>query len=84
VTRGGLGDCAYWIERRYTDQAAYEVPFPVTIERAPSATRIVLLAVPVGTERYALWTVSLAESAYGEYSGAVERIVETLVTAGGD
>ncbi len=84
VTRGNLGDCAYWIERRYTGQNPSQVPFPVTIDRAPDTIRTVLIAVPVGTERYALWTVSLADSAYDDYANTIARIVDTLVTVSGD
>ena len=84
VTRSDTGDCAYWIERRYTGQNPSQVPFPVTIDRAPDAIRTVLIAVPVGTERYALWTVSLADAAYDDYASAIQRIVSTLVTVSGD
>jgi hypothetical protein len=36
------------------------------------------IAVPVGAERYAAWTVTFAEANAADYDHAVERILETL------
>ncbi len=71
-------DCAYWIHRRLTNLAPHEVPFPVTIAHAPDVLREVIIYVPVGTERYAVWRLTLADTAYADYDEAITRIIATL------
>jgi hypothetical protein len=78
VRRDPPADCAYVIDRRITDQPAPEVAYPLTIDRAPTTTRAIVLLVPVGTERYAVWVVTLADAVYGDYADAIDRIAETL------
>lgn len=75
AARKDLGDCIYVIHRRYTNQT--QPPFP--LDPAVSTTREILLAVPVGAERYALWQITLADATYDDdYAHAVERIFSTL------
>jgi hypothetical protein len=75
AARKALGDCIYVIHRRYTNQT--QLPFP--LDPALTATREILVAVPVGAERYALWQVTLPDATYDDdYAHAVERILATL------
>jgi hypothetical protein len=75
AARKDLGDCIYVIHRRYTNQTN----LPFALDPAVSATRQILLAVPVGAERYALWQISLADATYDDdYAHTVERIFSTL------
>jgi len=37
-----------------------------------------VIAVPTGEARYAVWRLTLAESATGHYEEAIETIVDTL------
>ncbi len=75
AARKDLGDCIYVIHRRYTNQT--QPPFP--LDPAVNTTREILLAVPVGTERYALWQITLADATYDDdYAHTVERIFSTL------
>jgi hypothetical protein len=76
AARKDLGDCIYVIHRRYTNQTT--VPFSLGADGVPPATREILLAVPVGDERYALWQITLADSAYDDYQHPIERIFSTL------
>ena len=79
IERADLGDCAFFVHRRYTNQPAHEVSFPVTIDRAPTVTREITLVVPVGEARYAVWVLTLADSAYDDYDSAIDRVIKTLV-----
>jgi hypothetical protein len=75
AARKDLGDCIYVIHRRYANQT--QLPFQ--LDSSIMATREILLAVPVGAERYALWQIMLADATYDEdYAHAVERIFSTL------
>ncbi len=75
AARKDLGDCIYVIHRRYTNQT--QPPFP--LDPAVNTTREILLAVPVGAERYALWQITLADGTYDDdYAHTVERIFSTL------
>jgi hypothetical protein len=75
AARKDLGDCIYVIHRRYTNQT--QIPF--SLDPAVTATREILLAVPVGAERYALWQITLSDATYeNDYAHAVERIFATL------
>lgn len=80
VRRNTLGDCLFLIDRRYTGQSPDQVPFALSAARAPVAFREITLAVPFGEERndYALWQITLADSAYADYERAIDRIVATL------
>jgi hypothetical protein len=78
AARHDRDDCVYAIHRRLTRQPPQNVPFPLAPDRAPDAFREITLAVPVGAERYALWRITLADSAYDDYAYAVERILSTL------
>jgi hypothetical protein len=44
----------------------------------PDTTREITLAVPVEADRYALWQITFADSAYGDYEHAVDLITRTL------
>jgi hypothetical protein len=75
AARKDLGDCIYVIHRRYTNQT--QPPF--ALDPAVTATREILLAVPVGAERYALWQITLPDATYDDdYAHTVERIFSTL------
>ena len=78
VSGEGPNDCVFMVHRRYTHQAPHQVAFALSPENAPTATREVVFAVPVGTERYASWKLTFADGAYGRYEGTVTRIAETL------
>jgi hypothetical protein len=75
--RQGQDDCIFVVHRRYTNQT--QVAFPLSADRAPTATRAITLAVPVGIERYALWQITFADSVYDDYERTIERIFDTLV-----
>ena len=76
------GDCAYWIQRRLDGLAPHEVPFPVTIDRAPGAVREVVIYVPAGNERYAVWRLTLADAAYAAHADTVTQVIATLRAVG--
>ncbi len=78
IARHNLDDCALTVDRRYTQQAPHQVMFPLGADRAPTATRAIMIAVPVGDERYAMWEITLADAAYEDNRYAVERILSTL------
>ena len=79
LVRGeGADDCVFMAHRRYTHQAPHQVAFALSEERAPTATREILFAVPVSNERYAGWVLTFADDAYGRYGDTVNRIAETL------
>ena len=78
VARGGADDCALTLQRRAAGLLPQQVPFPLTLDRAPDAVRSVVIAVPTGEERYAVWRLTLAESAYDDYAEAIETIARTL------
>ena len=54
--------CALVVERAISDPT--KIIFPVSPALAPDSMREVVIAVPVGGERYALWRLTLAEDAY--------------------
>jgi hypothetical protein len=78
AVRDELGDCAFVAQRRFSNQAPYQIMFPVTLDMAPDAERAITLAVPVGAERYAVWQLTLADAAYPDYQDAIDRIISTL------
>ena len=78
VSGEGADDCVFVAHRRYTNQAPHQIPFALSPESAPTATREIVFAVPVGTERYASWILTFADGAYGRYEDTVTRIAETL------
>lgn len=71
-------NCVYTIHRRYTNQSAVQVVFPVTFDRAPSSTRSLFIAVPVGDERYASWVMTFADTGYDTYKDAIDRIISSI------
>jgi|GEM_PF-2234086 len=76
--RDGADECTVSLQRRATGLPPQQVPFPLAIDRAPDAVRTVVIAVPAGEARFAVWRLTLAESATGDYEGAIETIVDTL------
>ena len=78
AVRDEPGDCVFVAQRRFTGQAPYQIMFPVSLDMAPDAERSILLAVPAGAERYAVWQLTLADAAYAEYADAIDRIISTL------
>jgi hypothetical protein len=79
AARKDLGDCMVIIHRRYTTPALEHLALALGPGRAPFATREIVLAVPVGVERYALWQITFGDSVYDDYEHALERIFTTLV-----
>ncbi|MBN1679478.1 MAG: tetratricopeptide repeat protein [Anaerolineae bacterium] len=77
--RDVFDDCVYTIHRRYTNQLPHQVTFPLSPEQAPTATRSVMLAVPVQGERYAVWFMTFADSAYDDYENTVNGVIGSLV-----
>ena len=84
IARHDQGDCALTVDRRYTQQAPHQVMFPLSTADAPTATRAIMIAVPVGSERYAMWEITLADAAYDDYRYAVDRILSTLEYPGSE
>ncbi len=78
AARNDLGDCIYAIHRRYPTPAADAVPNRLQPGGAAPAYREIMLAIPVGAERYALWRLTFADAAYEPYTHAIERILATL------
>ncbi len=78
AVRKSLGDCVFAIERRFTDQRTDQVLFPLPDANIPTSTREVMIAVPVGIERYAVWQITFADRAAGDYDYAVEQIIGSL------
>lgn len=78
VGRDGADECNVVLQRRATGLLPQQVPFALAPERAPDAVRTVVIAVPTGEARYAVWRLTLAESATGHYEEAIETIVDTL------
>jgi hypothetical protein len=78
AARKDLGDCMVVIHRRYTTPALEQLALALGPGRAPFATREIVLAVPVGLERYALWQITFGDSVYDDYEHALERIFTTL------
>ncbi len=78
VGGAGADDCVFMAHRRYTNQAPHQVAFALAPENAPTATREIVFAVPVGAERYASWKLTFADGAYERYEDTVTRIAETL------
>lgn len=79
VRRAGPGDCATWVHRRFgglpPNQAIFVVPGMVP----PAGTREILVAVPVGAERAAIWTITVPDATYDDdYAAAVKQILATL------
>jgi hypothetical protein len=79
AARNDLGDCIYAYHFRITDLQPPQVIFPLALDTAPDTLRVITLAVPVGTERYAQWQITLPDATYGDYAEVVERILQTLV-----
>jgi hypothetical protein len=78
VERGGADGCAVLIQRRATGLTPQQVPFALAPDRAPDAVRSVVFAVPTSEARYAVWRLTLAESATGHYDRTIETIADTL------
>ncbi|MCD4685521.1 MAG: hypothetical protein K8S97_06260 [Anaerolineae bacterium] len=78
AVREGLGDCVFAVERRFTNQRADQVLFPLPGADVPTSTRAVVIAVPVAQERYAVWQITFADRAAGDYDYAVEQIIGSL------
>jgi len=80
VTRAGEAGCALVVERAISDPT--KIIFPVSPALAPDSMREVVIAVPVGGERYALWRLTLAEDAYPALRRDIEHLIETLEYVG--
>jgi hypothetical protein len=78
IARKDQRDCVFRLHRRYLHGVPPQTAVPLTAERMPDTTREITLAVPVGADRYALWQITFADSAYGEYAHAVDLITQTL------
>jgi hypothetical protein len=78
IARKDQRDCVFRLHRRYLHGVPPQTAVPLTAERMPDTTREITLAVPVGADRYALWQITFADSAYGEYRHAVDLITQTL------
>lgn len=78
IARSDPDDCVFAVQRRYSDLRAEQVPLALAPDSAPDATREVVIAVPVGAQRFALWQIVYADVMHDEYASAVERVIETL------
>lgn len=78
VVRDDPDDCVSTVGRRYTDQRPDQVPSAISAGSAPSATREVVIAVPVGGTHYAVWRMVYADSAHATYESVVSRVIATL------
>ena len=76
AARGDRNDCIFALQRRYPIPASFTPP--TLPGQMPQAVRLIWVAVPVGTERYAAWSITFAEADSADYERAVERILETL------
>jgi hypothetical protein len=76
AARTDLDDCIFAIQRRYPVPASFTPP--TLPGQMPQALRLVWIAVPAGAARYAVWTVTFAESEFSEYERAVDRVLATL------
>lgn len=80
VERRAPDDCIVILDRRFLDLSPQEIPYPVPGSAAPDAIREIKLAVPVGAELYAVWTLIVADAAAGEYADAITQIRESLAS----
>lgn len=78
VERGGPNNCVFAVERRFTNQRPDQVAFLLPGTNMPTSTRVVVIAVPVGEERFAMWQITYADRAAGDHEYAVEQIIESL------
>ena len=78
ITRQDRGDCVFRLHRRYLHQVLPQTIVLLPGQPLPDITREITLAVPVGADRYALWQITFADSAYGDYEHAVDLITRTL------
>jgi hypothetical protein len=78
IARQDQRDCVFRLHRRYLHRVPPQTAVPLAAERMPDTTREITLAVPVGADRYALWQITFADSAYGDYAHAVDLITQTL------
>jgi hypothetical protein len=79
IQRSEHDDCAWIVHWRLTNQASHQVPFPLSMARAPSAIREVRIAVPVGAEHYAMWHLTFADPAFEDYDYTIDLIGESLL-----
>jgi hypothetical protein len=78
ITRKDQRDCVFRLHRRYLHGVPPQTAVPLAAGRTPDTTREITLAVPVGADRYALWQITFADSAYGDYAHAIDLITRTL------
>jgi hypothetical protein len=78
IVREDLGDCVFRLHRRYLHGVLPQIVVLLPGQPLPEVTREITLAVPVGADRYALWQITFADSAYGNYEHAIDRITRTL------
>jgi hypothetical protein len=77
IARKDQHDCVFRLHRRYLHGVLPQTAVPL-VAQIPDTTREITLAVPVGADRYALWQITFADSAYGDYAHAVDLITQTL------
>lgn len=76
--RTGRDDCVVSVERRYRDLQPEQVPVVLAPDAAPDAMREVVIAVPVGTVRYAVWQITYPDHMHDDYEYMVTRVRESL------
>lgn len=79
--RPALDDCVFTIERRLTGLIPSQVTLPLSDAQAPEAMRRIRIAVPISAARYAIWELTLADSARDIYAPVINGIIASLAPA---